>query len=809
MGIFTLVKAEIRNRKGIFFGFILLTALIVMSTMTMLGVNKNYDDAIKRAFKVEAKGDLFTFFRYGVYTDELRKRLTESELVDKVEEYPGLVGTNIKCNGKSDGNAFNVLAMLDTLPVYNEAADGFVNLKVNSESIEPLPEENRLKKGEIYLPYGLKSEFGAKSGDKISMEFLGETREFTIKGFVQEAFMGTNIMGYKTVFISPEEFTELHDTVVGRIEDESDIWAAGDVVFVFTSDKADKSMLVTLRKLNLETKVTDLAWMNVDRESSEHYSGMFIKIIMAVVTGFSVLLFIIFLIIAGHNISTEMDIDYVNLGVLKSQGVTNGMIRRMYMLEYLAAELIGILLGMGISIPVERIMSRLFFSMTGILPMNRLMIFEGLIITAVLFFATTLYILLFTGKATKVTPVKAITNGKDDFYFSNSFNAPITKRGLMLSLGFRQITSAPKRYISIMVVTTLLIFMVITSQLMSGFIRSKDALASMGEPFCEVEFAPKGSDVDFKVKDVEDIVEKYTKIRGRVYKSHTYVSVNGENTLVQIKAYPEEFSSVYRGRVNKYDNEIVITEQIAKLLDISIGDTVTIARGEISAEYMVVGIYQTMNDVGKAISMSLDGFSRLRKDTSSKYTVDMLNMYGISIEDEDAGDKIKAEVKEKYGDGVAIETYKYSDIDSSNGPNGSEFYMAADGSGILIYALTFVFALVTVVMICAKTFIQERRDIAITRALGMKVRSIRLQFALRFALIALLSGLIASLIGRCLAHRLLALVFSLFGIPHIELTYNPVAFIIPVLAFAVCYMLFGYMSARKVKKVSTRELITE
>ena len=809
MEIFTLVKAEIRNRKGIFFGFMLLTALIVVSTMTMLGVNKNYDDAMDRAFKVEDKGELFTYFRYGVYTDEMRARLTGSELVDKVEEYPEITGVNIKCNGKSDGNGYYVLAMFDTLPVYNESADGFVNLKGNSETIEPLPQENRLKKGEIYLPYGLKSNYNAKPGDKISMEFLGETREFTIKGFVQEAFMGTNIMGYKTVFISPEEFTELREAVVGRIESDSDIWSSGEVVYVFFSDKADDSVLVTLRKLNLETKVADLAWANADRESSEHYTGMFIKIILAVVTGFGVLLFIIFLIIAGHNISTEMDIDYVNLGILKSQGFTDKMIRRMYMLEYLVSEMIGILIGMIASVPVERIMSRLFFSMTGILPMHNMMIIYGLLLCAILFFVTALYIRIFTRRIAKVTPVKAITNGKDDFYFSNRCNAPITKRGLMFSLGLRQITSAPKRYISITLVTTLLIFMVITSQLMSGFIRSKDALASMGEPFCEINFAPVGSEVDFHVKDIEDIVLKYTKIRGRMYKTHLYVSINGENTLVQIKGYPDELSSVYRGREIKYDNEIVITEQIAKLLDIDMGDTVTVARGDISAEYVVVGIYQTMNDVGKAISMSLDGFSRLRKDTTEKYTVDMLNMYGISVEDEDAGPKIKAEVKEKYGDDVAIETYKYSDIDKSDGPNGSEFYTAADGSGYLIYALTFIFALVTVIMICAKTFIQERRDIAITKAMGMKASSIRLQFALRFALIALISGLIACGIGRCLSHRLLALIFSLFGAPHIVLTYNPAAFIVPVLVFTVCYMLFGYMSARKVKRVSPRELIME
>ena len=51
--------------------------------------------------------------------------------------------------------------------------------------------------------------------------------------------------------------------------------------------------------------------------------------------------------------------------------------------------------------------------------------------------------------------------------------------------------------------------------------------------------------------------------------------------------------------------------------------------------------------------------------------------------------------------------------------------------------------------------------------------------------------------------------FSMFGIPHIELEYGVMFFVKPILIFSLGYFVFGYISSRKVKNVSSRELIIE
>ncbi|SEP61710.1 ABC-type transport system, involved in lipoprotein release, permease component [Lachnospiraceae bacterium NE2001] len=802
MEIITLVKAGIRNRKGIMIGFMLLTMLIVVSVVSMIGVRKNYESAKEKAFEIEDKGTIASYFQYDTFSDKLKEKVLAEDTVDFIECYDALCGVNVTVGDKTDGNGFVVSKMMDTVPIFNDKVDSLY--MPGSEEHSGL----KLQKGEIYVPYGLQNKLSADIGDKITMDFLGQPgKEFTIKGYVQEAFMGSSIIGWKIVYISDEDFDDIYSSVLDNFKDpKTDKWAYGKTVFVHPSEKADKSSDKFLRELTLDTRFNDKGLMVITRETSEHYTGLFINIMLAAITGFAVLLFVIFLIVAAHNISTEMEIDYKNIGILKSQGFTDRTIRYVYVLEYLVVELIGIILGVIISIPLERYLSRVFFTLTAILPGKSVPVAEILLFSVLLFVITFCFIYIFTRKVSKTSPVKAISNGREDYYFDSRLNAPVRKGFMGFWLGLRQITSAPKRYISVVVVTSLLVFTIITVELMSGFIKSRNALQSMGEPFLDIEFAFNGAEPACTVKDIENIVEKYTNIKGRVYKSHIYVSVNGENIQAQVKAYPEELSSLVKGRDVKYDNEIVITDQVKNLLDIDIGDEVTISRNDYIAEYMVVGIYQTMNDTGKAISMSLDGLSRLKEDPSDKYNINQLGMYGMVVEDATVGEKVVEEVKEKYGDDIEIVAH---DFEKDANEFLDMFYVASMASEYTIYTLSFIFALITVIMVSAKAFIQERTDLGIYRATGFSVSKVRRQFACRFMIVCMISSIIGAVLGRLFSADMLSSLFSMFGVSHVELEYDFWFFFKPCLLFIAGYFIFGYISSRKVKKLSARELISE
>ena len=95
------------------------------------------------------------------------------------------------------------------------------------------------------------------------------------------------------------------------------------------------------------------------------------------------------------------------------------------------------------------------------------------------------------------------------------------------------------------------------------------------------------------------------------------------------------------------------------------------------------------------------------------------------------------------------------------------------------------------------------------RATGFSVRRVRRQFALRFMIISLVSSVFGVILSRLYSDDLMEAIFSLFGIPHVELEYGLMFFIKPIVIFSICYLVLGYIASRKVKKLSSRELITE
>ena len=142
----------------------------------------------------------------------------------------------------------------DNFKLINEKANGYVDNK---------PE---LKKGEIYLPYGLKDKLSCNVGDYYVDEFGlekvvedGETKyvstkyEFLIKGFVATPTFGANTIGWKEIFISDEDYAELREISVtgGQIIRDNNLSTAYNfslvnVVYKIFSDNSANIIIFVL-----------------------------------------------------------------------------------------------------------------------------------------------------------------------------------------------------------------------------------------------------------------------------------------------------------------------------------------------------------------------------------------------------------------------------------------------------------------------------------------------------------------------------------------------------------------------------------
>ena len=784
MEMTTLLRANIRHKKGSFISVLILAFLIVTTAAAVIGVKKNVASALERAQKESGMGNMNAIIADKLLTDELLQKVKDSALTEKVDVIDAVAsyGKAIYLRtGNSTGNTYFFSPLREGLRLYDPDADSF-------EDTIPEPEP-----GEIYLPLGNMSKHDCAIGDTVRVEFFDKTRDYKIKGFLQEPCYGSMMIGWKNVFISGEEFDKL-----SRELRAANTERVVNTYKIVRASKADKNLSDAKfqRELNLETGIISKAVGSLSMEQSETYTTLFMEIILDVVLGFVCVLFVIVLVIMIHSIRTEIDIDYENLGILKAQGFTDSKLTGIILLRYVIAELLGMAAGLIASVPLERVISGIFKNITAVLPDKRVALIGTLAVILAMLAVSVLAVFISCRRLARISPVRAISGGRKDIYFQSRLNAPISGRFLGASVAYRSFSSSFTKYLGIIFITAVLTFFTVTVNIMGAAINSRSALSSMGVVLPDISLYFRNDKAYDHISDYESIVEKYTPISKKIYGTMQYYSLNGENIMCEIYEYPEVINGLLKGKLPMFDNEILVSRSAADALDLKIGDKVTVEGRSLKAEYIVSGFYQTMNDAGYAMSMSLEGAKRLGATRSASHDMVVADT-----------SKVRAavdELNERYGDIVTAEA-----VDFQEEMYNDTVMLGADAMKITIYAFSGIFALVAVIIVCSNAFTRERTDLGVLKALGFTSRRLRAQFALRFFIISVIGGAVGAAAGSLFSVSLLDLVFSTFGITKVYPDSTPLTYITAAAFVIICVTVFAYIVSGKIRKVEIRELVTE
>ena len=436
----------------------------------------------------------------------------------------------------------------------------------------------------------------------------------------------------------------------------------------------------------------------------------------------------------------------------------------------------------------------------GLYPESKPALFETIISLVAIFVIITVFIAIKLIKIYRITPVSAINGGRKDVHFSSLFKLPISKKALGTSLAYRQLISGKKQYIGAIIITAILtLFMVMISD-MCIYFSDEDNINDMFAPveYDMYTYATSDEEWEEKLADAESIIEKYTNY-GKFFYSSRYVLLNDTQIWCGINSEPDYVKSVYEGRTCTYANEIVITEYMTENYGIKLGDEVTISLDGKSADYIVSGYYQCTNDVGKNITMSLEGYYRLVGEPEEGARLN----YVYDLEDDDLADEIYEEITAKYS--LDEVNFGYDTDFSGDDP----IIFALYGVTILIYILSGIFVAITVVLVCSKIFAKEKQDYGIYKAMGFTSSRLRRQFAVRFVICAFIGATIGIICTLLFSNALLSGILKMFGMYNFSSSLNVVAAIVPILFMSLVYYLFSYIVSRKMKKVTPRVLITE
>lgn len=779
MRMFTILKANIKRQRVSFIGVLILILIVTMSLCAVVSVWYNANTYVEQELERIGYGDVTSWISGTDHVEELKQDIISHPDIGDVQDQPVLYFQTIKIHEtEAEGSSM----ILQYVPkeydyhIFNETLHGWM---VQAE----------LKEHEIYVPVSAISLYDASIGDQVELHVGSKTLHYTIKGYFEDPIMGSSVMGMKGFLINEQAFQAL---VQLNEQEQSDSVVAGYMLHI---TQAEHSSLSLSEFRNLVNETSTYAERTVFTYAKETMIG-FMMVLQNIFAGFLLLFVVVLLVVAmlvlGHSISSSIEQDYVNMGILKAIGFTQRRLRLLHIVQNLAAILIGMLAGVPISIAVVQVVNQITLTTTGILIPSTLPLFLCVLFLAMIMGVLLLFIVWKTRKIAKITPIKAIRGGSDDVYFKSRLTLPIYKHGLSGWLALRQLTSSKKQYISACLVSALLVFFLSLMGRMSAWMGEdgqglKDAFAS-----ASYDIGVRAED-DKTLKEAEALIASYSPITEQYYFMNVKGQLNHTDYIMNVISEPERYH-ITKGRTARYENEIVVTEIVAQEQQLHIGDEVSINYGGKEQTFIIVGFNQSANDMGANFSINRLGYERLSTDQDHFYTY-------YKIKDRTKVAEISQALTQKFHERIAIDDNVWSGLESA--------VMAMDAFEYLLYGIVIFFVLVVIVLTGSKILYKEQHDLGVYKSLGFASHRLRCSFALRFGAVAFLGSGLGIVLSAWLSDPLATSLLRFAGISEFKSHLDLIGLVAPGLIVMSLFMFFAYAIAGRIKKVSPNILIDE
>ncbi|MCI5583889.1 MAG: hypothetical protein MR357_09255, partial [Anaeroplasma sp.] len=540
MEIIKLIRANIKHKKGAFKSIAALMAIITLSFTVTVSNNDNIDKALSAAHGFAGTPDV-TAFILGARTDE--------SIVDDIKENPdvedafavkSVFSASSELSGQEIFQASYIYSDSNKIyRVFNENFTGYID--------NPAP----LSNGEIYVPYSLTGLYSdVKLGSEVVFGKDENKRAFTIKGFIAEPNFGAAAIGTKRFFISENDFNELYENA------DEQLFATIYDTGINLRSSAD--YFAVKKALDDSCGITQKSGAILSAEETSAYTKLYSETGSNILVVFIILLVTIVIISMWHRISTSVEMEYVNLGILKSQGFTSGKIRLVYIIQYILAELIGAAIGLLLAVPLTTALGSLFQPITGLITATDVSVLKCAGISLGIIALCGLFVVLATSKVGRISPVRAISGGQAEVHFDSRLNAPIKARPLSFFIGLRQFTSRGKSYIGSVFIVALLVFFMMTISVLSERLSGEKIIEGNIDPHIVVTMSD-----EFEISDIERFdaevraIDKDAKIS---LGYNEYIMADGIELFCTACTPAELMYKPLEGRMPIYDNEAALTE---------------------------------------------------------------------------------------------------------------------------------------------------------------------------------------------------------------------------------------------------------
>ncbi|NLT09403.1 MAG: ABC transporter permease [Ruminococcus sp.] len=673
--------------------------------------------------------------------DPLRDILEDSDAVTDYREELQLLckSTDFSING---GKAFDFGGASFFLSIDNAKISYFDahNDKINSVS-----------EGEMYVHVNLLKKSGLEPGDVVTVDMQGEKLELRIASAMKDAVLGSSFLPDYRFIVNDKDYQKLCSSL-DNVEKRS-----CGLYYIYSDDT------ISLKEDITEAKGVQFG-ASVKMLRTCYVMNMIVAALLLIISvGLILISFAVLRFAIGSTISEEIR----EIGVMKSVGIPDRAIRRLYIIKYLAISVIGALIGAAASIPFGKMLLDII---------SKEMVLDGnntVPVALLCSVAVVCIIMLFcyncTRPVSKLSPIDAVRSGQTGERFGRKSILSLGKSRLGTSgfLAANDCLSAPKQFGLITVILTLCLLPVMilanaantlcSDKLIHMFCTTRsDVYIVDSNRTMDIIYGDEGGDLR-NAREIERILaENGMPCKCHVELYYKYpIRFNDNNMVLMFMQCKETKTSDYvytDGIPPANENEIALAPHAAELVGAEVGDTVMI---EVDGEYrpfLVTALFSSFNQFGE--------IGRFHENLHTSLT-NCNGTMAFQVDFDDDPDK--KELAER------IERIK--DIfDNENVFDAAGYSKDCTGVADVIRAVELLFFIITIivtiliVVLMERSFVSnEKSEIALMKAMGFRSSTIIAKHTLRFVIVSVIAAVIAVILCLPLTGVVLNPVFSIMG----------------------------------------------
>ncbi|MDR1217471.1 MAG: FtsX-like permease family protein, partial [Oscillospiraceae bacterium] len=645
---------------------------------------------------------------------------------------------------------------------------------------------------DICLPYLFKAGGGYNIGDDFEVSAGTESLAFKISGFTEEILFGSVNNQLFQLYLSSSGYDALSSLVPeadcvllrARLGDPADSEALHfDCTREFFSRGGSSRYVISM------------TW-----NSAKRMRTLMSGITSTILVVFASIIVFVSLLVVRFRIHNSIEESMTNIGALKAVGYTGRQLMWATVLQFCTVALIGVLAGIGLSYAVLPAVS-------GILEMQTALRwrqgFDAAASSAALA-AILLAVLAVTWASARklrvLHPLTALRQGLMTHSFKkNHFPLDRSRSPLSLLLALKSAVQAKGQTVMIFIIVTAVSFAATSG------LAVYDNLGVHPEAFAKL-LSGEMPDAAFFVKTpegtarVKAFIEGADEARNVFYYQNTPVMIGDMevNGIIVEDFSLLEGALLYEGRYPLHDNEICLSGSLAALEGVAIGSAVEVEQGGTTAEFLTVGLIQTVNSNGIAAAMTIPGIHRIQPDYEPREIYVYLHDNGATagfIDSVSAGFAKHLESTINLKELADAQLTMYGDI----------FFAMA----VVLVGITALVIFLVLYLMLKTVILRRRRELGIQKALGFTTAGLMNQLAISF-MPAIAIGIAAGGILGALGFNFLFVALTRgMGIMTASLP-APVG---PVIALCAALTALSYalamLIAGRIRKISAYALVSE